>query len=221
MTAGTTTVPPIAGAPGEDPRGNLLPRRERCASITQSRRGADPLAADPPFQPSFETASPPDQVFTRVDDDDYSAWCRVWSSSSSAPSQASGRLHLHHLTPINGRRAPLSRRAAHRPPARHRALMLQRSSRPARHWTYATVADACALGDGCERLLVLSPTPCAACPTCSAWILIGSSGPQRLRPAASIAAAGGDAAAWLSGGAAGRSHAGWDESGKPGSVAYS
>jgi glycosyltransferase involved in cell wall biosynthesis len=75
----------------------------RIVDYTAARDAPDPLAADPPFQPSFEDRpGAPDRVFARVDDDDYerlvATWERVLADAGAAGADV---LHLHHLTPMN------------------------------------------------------------------------------------------------------------------------
>src|SRR3954447_830295 len=70
---------------------------------TSAAAAPDPLAADPPFQPSFEDRpGAPDRVFAAVDDETYerivSAWERELGSAGAGDADV---LHLHHLTPMN------------------------------------------------------------------------------------------------------------------------
>ena len=63
----------------------------------------DPLAGDPPFQPSFEDRpGAPDRVFAAVDEEPYerlvAAWERALVEAGAADADV---LHLHHLTPIH------------------------------------------------------------------------------------------------------------------------
>jgi glycosyltransferase involved in cell wall biosynthesis len=188
-----------------------------------------PLAADPPFQPSYEDrAGAPDEVFTTVDDHDYERLVAVWEEQlERAGAGDADVLHLHHLTPINEaaeRRFPDVPRIAHLHGTE--LLMLQEIEEgPPAHWTYA--ADwaerlrrwAC----GCERLLVLSPDAVRRVPD-----LLGVD-PQRIVWAPNGFDPAGFDRRPLEG-AARLAHwrrwlleepRGWDESGRPGSVAYS
>jgi len=63
----------------------------------------DPLAADPPFQPSFEDrADAPDRVFASVDDDTFERLVAVWERELDQAGAADADvLHLNHLTPMN------------------------------------------------------------------------------------------------------------------------
>jgi glycosyltransferase involved in cell wall biosynthesis len=75
----------------------------RPVDYTEAARAPDPLAADPPFHPSYEErADAPDLVFARVDDAAYerlvAAWARALRDAGAADADV---LHLNHLTPIN------------------------------------------------------------------------------------------------------------------------
>src|SRR3954469_7510985 len=64
---------------------------------------AAPLAAAPPFHPSYEDrADAPDAVFARLGDAAFehqvAAWARALEAAGAADADV---LHLHHLTPIN------------------------------------------------------------------------------------------------------------------------
>src|SRR3954469_5109917 len=51
----------------------------RPVDYTAARDAEDPLAADPPFQPSFEDRpGAPDRVFAAVDDDGYERLVSAW-----------------------------------------------------------------------------------------------------------------------------------------------
>src|SRR5690349_2573018 len=123
----------------------------------------DPLAADPPFQPSFEDRpGAPDKVFAAVSDDEFehlvSTWERVLAEAGAADADV---LHLNHLTPMNEAAA---RSFGSVPVVGHlhgtELLMLNAiSSGPPDGWEFA---DAWAermreWAQRCERLLVLSP----------------------------------------------------------------
>src|SRR5205823_3208538 len=75
----------------------------RPVDYTEGRDADDPLAADPPFQPSFEDRpDAPDRVFAAVDDDAYerlvAAWERILGDAGAGEADL---LHLNHLTPMN------------------------------------------------------------------------------------------------------------------------
>jgi glycosyltransferase involved in cell wall biosynthesis len=71
--------------------------------FTRALDAPDPLAADPPFQPSYEDREDsPDQVFARLDDTAFEhqvgAWARALAAAGAADADV---LHLHHLTPLH------------------------------------------------------------------------------------------------------------------------
>jgi glycosyltransferase involved in cell wall biosynthesis len=70
---------------------------------TPGRYAPDPLAADPPFQPSFEDRpGAPDRVFAAVGDGPYGRLVEAWEQAlGSAGAGRAALLHLHHLTPLN------------------------------------------------------------------------------------------------------------------------
>lgn len=130
---------------------------------TRSASAPDQLAADPPFQPSYEDREDaPDRVFARVDDEAYERLVETWERQLAESGAARADvLHLHHLTPIHeaaersfpdvprvghlhGTELLMLRQIAAGPPAGwdHAAAWAERM----RHWAR-----------GCERLLVLSP----------------------------------------------------------------
>src|SRR5918999_5330603 len=195
---------------------------------TPAASAPHPLAADPPFQPSYEDrAGAPDEVFGTVDENDYERLVVVWEEQlERAGAGDADVLHLHHLTPIHEaaeRRFPDVPRIGHLHGTE--LLMLQEIEEgPPAHWTYA--------GDwarrlrrwarGCERLLVLSPDAVRRVPD-----LLGVD-PQRIVWAPNgFDPAGFDRhpmqgearlahwRRWLV-----QEPRGWDESGLPGSVAY-
>jgi glycosyltransferase involved in cell wall biosynthesis len=63
----------------------------------------DPLAAEPPFQPSYEDRpGAPDRVFAAVGDRPYERLVGVWERALvRAGADRADVLHLHHLTPVN------------------------------------------------------------------------------------------------------------------------
>ena len=195
---------------------------------TDSERAPDPLAADPPFHPSYEDrAGAPDRLFARVDDAAYGRLVAAWARRLEvAGAAAADVLHLHHLTPINeaaqrafpgvpvvghlhGTELLMLRDIEAGPPAAwaHAAAWAERMRRWAR---------------GCERLFVLSPDAVERVPG-----LLGVE-PERIAWAPN----GFDPVAfdrrplrdeermalwrrWLV-----EDPRGWDESGEPGSVRY-
>jgi glycosyltransferase involved in cell wall biosynthesis len=123
----------------------------------------DPLAADPPFQPSYEDrADAPDRVFAAVDDDAYerlvAAWERELRDAGAADADV---LHLSHLTPMNEAAA---RSFPGVPVIGHmhgtELLMLRAiEDGPPEGWDHAAAWAERMRGWArrCERLLVLSP----------------------------------------------------------------
>jgi len=135
----------------------------RALDYTSSLEAPDPLAADPPFHPSFEDRKgAPDRVFARVGDADYERLVATWARELERAGAASADvLHAHHLTPIN--------EACHRafpdvPVVGHlhgtELLMLSAIDQgPPPGWEHAHAwAERMRRWAGrCERLLVLSP----------------------------------------------------------------
>src|SRR3954471_2603999 len=75
----------------------------RPVDYTAARDAPDPLAADPPFQPSFEDRpGAPDRavaaVYAEAHERIVSAWERELGSARAGEADV---LHLHHLTPMN------------------------------------------------------------------------------------------------------------------------
>jgi hypothetical protein len=75
----------------------------RPVDYTAAASAPDPLAADPPFHPSYEDrAGAPDRVFGRVDDEAYERLVSAWIEHlRAAGAGEADLLHLHHLTPLN------------------------------------------------------------------------------------------------------------------------
>ena len=92
--------------------------------FTPALEAPDPQRADPPFQPSYEDrAGAPDVVFARLDDDAFERQVRAWAPAL-AEAGAARRRRPAPAPPdaaLRGGRAGRARRAARRPPARHRA----------------------------------------------------------------------------------------------------
>jgi glycosyltransferase involved in cell wall biosynthesis len=135
----------------------------RPVDYTAARDASDPLAADPPFQPSFEDRpGAPDKVFAAVSDDEYervvSAWQGILDEAGAGDADV---LHLNHLTPINEAAA---RSFPSVPVVGHlhgtELLMLNAiESGPPEGWEYASswAERMREWAQRCERLLVLSP----------------------------------------------------------------
>jgi glycosyltransferase involved in cell wall biosynthesis len=75
----------------------------RPVDYTEARSAPDPLAADTPFQPSFEDRpGAPDRVFASVSDSEYERLVSFWEGVlGDAGAADADVLHLHHLTPMN------------------------------------------------------------------------------------------------------------------------
>jgi glycosyltransferase involved in cell wall biosynthesis len=135
----------------------------RALDYTSSAAAADPLAADPPFHPSYEDrAGAPDRIFAAVGDADYERLVAVWEQRLiGARAAEADVLHLHHLTPINEaaeRLCPDVPRIGHL----HGTELLMLGAiddGPPAGWSHAAVwAERMRRwAHGCERLLVLSP----------------------------------------------------------------
>jgi glycosyltransferase involved in cell wall biosynthesis len=135
----------------------------RAVDYTAARDADDPLAADPPFQPSFEDRpGAPDQVFASVDDEAYERLVSTWEGVlRDAGAAGADVLHLHHLTPMNEAAA---RAFPDVPVIGHlhgtEMLMLRAIEEgPPEGWEHAEKWAERIRGwaQRCERLLVLSP----------------------------------------------------------------
>jgi glycosyltransferase involved in cell wall biosynthesis len=201
----------------------------RAVDYTEARDAPDPLAADPPFQPSFEDREgAPDRVFASVDDEAYerlvATWERVIREAGAAEADV---LHLHHLTPMNEAAA---RAFPDVPVIGHlhgtEVLMLNAIDEgPPEGWEHAAKWAERMRGwaQRCERLLVLSPDAVERVPDLlgvdPARVVWAPNGfePESFdrRPLV-----GDERRAlwrrWLV-----EEPLGWDESGEPGSVSYS
>jgi glycosyltransferase involved in cell wall biosynthesis len=135
----------------------------RALDYTAAATAPDPLAADPPFHPSFEDRPlAPDRVFATVDDAAYERLVAVWEEQlAGAGAPEADVLHLHHLTPINEaaeRLCPDVPRIGH---LHGTELLMLRAieNGPPPGWDHAGAwAERLRRwARGCERLLVLSP----------------------------------------------------------------
>ena len=134
----------------------------RTVDYTAARDAPDPLAADPPFQPSFEDRpGAPDRVFASVDDETYERLVSTWEGVlGDAGAGDADILHLHHLTPMNEAAA---RSFPSVPVVGHlhgtEVLMLNAIAEgPPDGWDHASewAARMREWAQRCERLLVLS-----------------------------------------------------------------
>ncbi len=160
-----TLVAGSLGAPGEQSNAStFFPGLEVTAvDYTESIHAPDPLAADPPFHPSFEDRpDAPDRVFARVDDEAYEHLVATWERQLAAAGAADADvLHLHHLTPIN---EAARRSFPEVPVVGHlhgtELLMLREIEEgPPTGWTHARewAERLRRWAHDCERLFVLSP----------------------------------------------------------------
>ena len=196
---------------------------------TRAASAPDPLTAEPPFQPSFEDrAGAPDRVFAAVDDTVYERLVATWETQlADAGAGSADLLHLHHLTPIHEaaqRAFPGVPRIGHLHGTE--LLMLEAIDAGApRGWDHAQAwAERLRRwARGCERLLVLSPDAVRRVPgrlgVEPERIVLAPNGfdPGRFdrRPLTGALRLE-HWRRWLV-----EDPRGWDESGVPGSVAYS
>jgi glycosyltransferase involved in cell wall biosynthesis len=218
------------GAPGEESHAETFYDGLEVHSLDYGPAAVapDPLAADPPFQPSYEDrAGAPDRVFAKVPDEAYERLVAAWERLLAAAGAASADvLHLHHLTPIN-EAAEGSFGGVPRIGHLHgtELLMLQKIEEgPPEGWDHA-VAWAQRMrrwASGCERLFVLSPDAVRRVPD-----LLGVEAKRVVRAPNGFDPQGFDRRPagpderldlwrrWLV-----EDPRGWDESGVPGSVSY-
>jgi glycosyltransferase involved in cell wall biosynthesis len=200
----------------------------RPLDYSASAAAPDPLAADPPFQPSYEDRpGAPDRVFASVGDADYERLVSVWSRQLARAGAAQADvLHLHHLTPIH---EAAERTFGQVPRIGHlhgtELLMLgqiEQKAPPA--WAHAAEwgARMRRWARGCERLLVLSPDAVRRVPDLLdvdpdrvVWAPNGFDPAGFDRRPLSGATRLAHWRRWLV-----EEPCGWDESGEPGSVAY-
>jgi glycosyltransferase involved in cell wall biosynthesis len=219
------------GAPGAQSHAETFYRGldVRPLDYTAAAAAPDPLGADPPFQPSYEDrVGAPDRVLARVDDDAYERLVSTWERQlAAAGAGTAGVLHLHHLTPIHEaaeRAFPSVPRVGHLHGTE--LLMLREIDEgPPPGWGHAVrwAERMRRWARGCERLLVLSPDAVRRVPALlgvdSARVVWAPNGfdpegfDRRPLPGAERLA---HWRRWLV-----EEPLGWDESGVPGSVAYS
>jgi glycosyltransferase involved in cell wall biosynthesis len=219
------------GAPGEESNAATFYAGldVRALDYTAAAQAADPLRADPPFQPSFEDrADAPDRVFAAVDDQDFERLVDTWGDhlERSGAAQADV-LHLHHLTPINEaaeRRFPAIPRIGHLHGTE--LLMLREIDEgPPPGWDHAAAwaQRMRRWAQGCRRLFVLSPDAVRRVPSLLdvepervVWAPNGFDPAGFDRRPVSAQARVDHWRSWLV-----DEPRGWDRSGEPGSVAYS
>jgi glycosyltransferase involved in cell wall biosynthesis len=135
----------------------------QAVDYSEAAEADDPLAHDPPFQPSYEDrADAPDRVFAAVGDETYERLVAVWERElERAGAGEADVLHLNHLTPMNEAAA---RSFPDVPVIGHlhgtELLMLRAiEDGPPDGWDHAAEWAERMKGwaQRCERLLVLSP----------------------------------------------------------------
>lgn len=161
----TTLVTGSLGPPGAPAHAATFFRGldVRPVDYTESVEAPDPLAASPPFHPSYEDRpGAPDPVFARVDDAAFERLTATWARELAAAGAADADvLHLNHLTPIN---EAAWRACPEVPVVGHlhgtELLMLRDiAAGPPGGWAHAEAWAERMRGWArrCERLLVLSP----------------------------------------------------------------
>jgi glycosyltransferase involved in cell wall biosynthesis len=201
----------------------------RAVDYTGSAEAPDPLAADPPFHPSYEDRpGAPDRVFARVDDAGYERLVAAWARELDAAGAArADLLHLHHLTPIHeaaARAFPDVSVVGHLHGTE--LLMIEAIDEgPPEGWEHAAAWAERMRGwaQRCERLLVLSPDAVERVPGLLgvdaervAWAPNGFEAAAFDRRPLQVAERAALWRRWLV-----DDPQGWDESGEPGSVRYS
>jgi glycosyltransferase involved in cell wall biosynthesis len=157
VLSGSVTVPGRPGDAGEFYAGLDV----RPVDMTSAFGSADPLAADPPLHPSYESRpGAPDRVFASLGDAEaehqVAAWARALQSVGAASADV---LHLHHLTPLHEAAA---RVAPGVPIVGHlhgtELLMLEAIDRDPRRWPHGEAWAERMRGwtAACERIIVLS-----------------------------------------------------------------
>jgi glycosyltransferase involved in cell wall biosynthesis len=150
----------LPGRPG-DARAFYRGIDVRPVDMTAALESPDPLAADPPFHPSYEDRpGAPDPIFAALDDRQAEHQVRAWERAlrDAGPADV---LHLHHLTPLNEAAARVAPEA---PVVGHlhgtELLMLEAIAHQPQRWAHgaAWAARLRRWVARCERLIVLSDT---------------------------------------------------------------
>jgi glycosyltransferase involved in cell wall biosynthesis len=160
-----TLVAGSLGEPGEQSHAETFfsGLEVQALDYSDAAEADDPLAAEIPFQPSFEDRDDaPDRVFANVDDETYERLVAVWERElERAGAGDADVLHLNHLTPMNEAAA---RSFGDVPVIGHlhgtELLMLKAiEDGPPGGWEHAEAWAERLRGwaQRCERLLVLSP----------------------------------------------------------------
>ena len=219
------------GAPGEQSHAETFFQGldVHALDYTGAAEAPDPMAAEPPFHPSYEDRrDAPDRVFARLDERQYEHQVETWGRHLAAAGAGEADvLHLGHLTPLN---EAAERDFPDRPRVGHlhgtELLMLREiENGPPPGWDHAQAwrERMRRWAAACERLFVLSPDAARRVPELLdvdpgrvVWAPNGfdPEGFDRrpLDPDGRLA----HWRRWLV-----DEPLGWDESGKPGSVAYS
>ena len=201
----------------------------RALDFGKAAEAPDPMAAEPPYHPSFEDRpGAPDRVFARLDGRAYEHQVDTWRRHlESAGAGDADLLHLHHLTPLNEaaeRAFPDVPRIGHLHGTE--LLMLREIDEgPPAGWDHAQEwADRMRRwAAGCKRLLVLSPDAVRRVPGLLGvppervvWAPNGFEPEGFQRQPVDGEERVAHWRRWLV-----EEPRGWDESGEPGSVAYS
>ena len=199
----------------------------RALDYTAAAKAPDPLVADPPFHPSFEDrVGAPDRVFAALDEAAFEHQVATWRRQLAAAGAAEfDLLHLHHLTPINEaaeRDFPEVPRIGHLHGTELLMLREIEQGSPPAGSTPALGRSACAPGRAAARgCSCLTGRGAAGAAPARRRARAGGLGAERVRPrrvCQAPARAGGTHRALAA--LAGRGAARWDESGRPGSIAY-
>jgi glycosyltransferase involved in cell wall biosynthesis len=153
------------GAPGEPSNAETFfdGLDVRPLDLTAAAAAPDPMAAEPPFHPSFEDRQgAPDRVFAKLGDEEFELQVATWQRHLDEAGAADADvLHLNHLTPMNEaaeRSFPDVPRVGHLHGTE--LLMLRELEQgPPEGWHHAEAwrERLHRWARSCERLFVLSP----------------------------------------------------------------